>query len=165
MNQLNDKMPIGFGFGSNMGDRPNNIRHALKLIEERGIARLNAVSSIYRTPPWGNVTQDDFANACALGETHLEPLALLAAVKQIETDLGRTPEVRWGPRLIDIDLLFYGDTRVELPELVLPHKEIFNRAFVLVPLLEIAPTLELGGRPLTDVLDGLSSADVRKWND
>jgi 2-amino-4-hydroxy-6-hydroxymethyldihydropteridine diphosphokinase len=154
---------IGLGLGSNIGDKPGNIRRALQLLEERNVARLAAVSSIYRTKPWGYVNQEDFANACALAQTTLDPLALLAAVKQVETDMGREPELRWGPRLIDIDLLFYGDTELALPELTLPHKEIFNRAFVLVPLIEIAPDLRLGGRSIKEAGVELAEGDVAKW--
>jgi 2-amino-4-hydroxy-6-hydroxymethyldihydropteridine diphosphokinase len=141
---------IGFGLGSNIGDKPANIRKALALIEERGLARLTAISSIYRTPPWGYLEQESFANACALGQTALQPEALLAAVKGIETDMGREETVRWGPRLIDVDILFYGDAPLTTPDLVLPHKELFNRAFVLVPLAEIAPDLTLDGRSIAE---------------
>src|ERR1700719_1695048 len=97
----------GLGLGSNLGDKAGNIARAR--LEERGIIRLAAVSSIYRTAPWGYVEQDFFANACAVGETRLPPLELLAATNAVETEMGRQPSVRWGPRLIDIDILFHGD--------------------------------------------------------
>ena len=99
----------GLGLGSNIGDKAGNIARALQLLEERGIIRLTAVSSIYRTAPWGYVEQDFFANACAVGETRLPPLELLAATNAVETEMGRKPSIRWGPRLIDIDILFHGD--------------------------------------------------------
>ena len=89
-------MRVGFGLGSNMGDKPANITRALAMLEEREVAQLHAVSRIYRTPPWGVLDQGDFANACAIGETSLSPYELLAAVKRIEADMGRAPSRRWG---------------------------------------------------------------------
>jgi 2-amino-4-hydroxy-6-hydroxymethyldihydropteridine diphosphokinase len=153
---------IGFGLGSNIGDKPANIRAALALIESRGVARLSAVSSIYKTPPWGYLEQESFANACAIARTMLSPEALLAAVKAIETDMGRAETIRWGPRLIDIDILFYGDAPLATEALVLPHKELFNRAFVLVPLAEIAPQLKLSGRSIAEAAAN-TGEPIEKW--
>ncbi|MGH6821591.1 MAG: 2-amino-4-hydroxy-6-hydroxymethyldihydropteridine diphosphokinase, partial [Methylocella sp.] len=133
----------GLGLGSNIGDKPGNIARALELLEERGIVRVTAVSSIYRTAPWGYVKQDFFANACAVGETRLRPLELLAAINAVETEMGRKPSIRWGPRLIDIDILFHGEASYADAQLTLPHKDLFDRAFVLVPLAEIAPHLKV----------------------
>ncbi len=158
-------MRAGFGLGSNIGDKPGNIARALDLLKERGIAHLSAVSRIYRTPPWGVLDQGDFANACAIGETSLSPYELLAAVKKIEADMGREPTRRWGPRLIDVDILFLGDHTLDDPELTLPHKELFGRAFVLLPLLEIAPDLVLDGVPLREALESVDSAGVRPWTE
>ena len=158
-------MRVGFGLGSNMGDKPGNIAQAIKLIEERRIARLDAVSRTYRTPPWGVLDQGDFANACAIGETSLSPYELLAAVKRIEADMGRAPTRRWGPRLIDVDILFLGDHTLDDPELTLPHKELFGRGFVLVPLVEIAPDLVLDGIPVKQALTAVDVAGVRPWDE
>ncbi len=158
-------MRVGFGLGSNIGDKPANIRKALQLLEARGIARLTAVSRIYRTPPWGVLDQGDFANACAIGETTLSPYELLAAVKKIEADMGREPTRRWGPRLIDVDILFLGDHTLDDPELTLPHKELFGRGFVLAPLVEIAPDLVLDGVPVAQALGKVDSAGVRPWSE
>ena len=157
-----DRVEIGFGLGSNIGDKPANIRAALALLEARGVAALTAVSSIYQTPPWGYLEQESFANACALASTSLDPAALLAAVKGIEADMGRVETIRWGPRLIDIDILFYGDAPLSTPDLVLPHKELFNRAFVLVPLAEIAPGLKLGGRSIAEAAVHMAES-IEKW--
>jgi 2-amino-4-hydroxy-6-hydroxymethyldihydropteridine diphosphokinase len=156
---------VGLGLGSNIGDAPTNIRCALALLEESGAVRLTAVSSIYKTAPWGYVDQASFANACALGETRLEPASLLKTVKKIEENMGRAKTVRWGPRLIDIDLLFYGGTPLSTPDLILPHKELFNRAFVLVPLAEIAPGLEFNGRSIAEAAAALGSHGIEKWNE
>jgi 2-amino-4-hydroxy-6-hydroxymethyldihydropteridine diphosphokinase len=158
-------MRVGFGLGGNIGDPPGNIAKALALIEEREIAVLSAVSRIYRTPPWGVLDQGDFANACALGETRLSPYELLAAVKKIEADMGRSPTRRWGPRLIDVDILFLGDHTLDDPELTLPHKELFGRGFVLAPLAEIAPDLVLDGVRVADALAHVDLAGVRLWTE
>jgi 2-amino-4-hydroxy-6-hydroxymethyldihydropteridine diphosphokinase len=156
-------MSVGLGLGSNIGDKPGNIRRALAELEARGIVELTAVSSIYRTPPWGYVEQEFFANACALGQTRLPPLALLAAIKAIEADLGRQAAIRWGPRLIDIDILFLGDMAFENAELSLPHKSLFERAFVLVPLAEIAPGLEISGISITIAAARFAGEPIEKW--
>ena len=156
---------VGLGFGSNLGDKPGNIREALRLIAERGVARLTAVSRIYRTPPWGDLDQGDFANACAIGETRLSPYELLAAVKTIEADMGRAPTRRWGPRLIDVDILFFGDHTLDDPELTLPHKQLFARAFVLAPLAEIAPDLVLDGVEIAKAASEADASGMEIWRD
>jgi 2-amino-4-hydroxy-6-hydroxymethyldihydropteridine diphosphokinase len=154
---------IGLGLGSNIGDKPANISRAIALLEARKAVEITAVSSIYRTAPWGYLEQDAFANACALARTRLSPAALLAEAKAIEAEMGREKTIRWGPRLIDIDILFYGDLPLAEPDLILPHKELFNRAFVLVPLAEIAPELRIGGRSVRDAAAELGDGSVRKW--
>ncbi|SFJ98793.1 2-amino-4-hydroxy-6-hydroxymethyldihydropteridinediphosphokinase [Methylocapsa palsarum] len=156
---------IGLGLGSNIGDKARNIKTALDLLQARGIARVSAISSIYRTAPWGYVDQDFFANACALGETRLDPLDLLAAIKDVERDMGRSASVRWGPRLIDIDILFYGEKPFDDPRLQLPHKELFERAFVLKPLAEIAPDLRLLGRSVREAAERFAQEPLEKWVD
>lgn len=165
-NELVGKGPltdVGLALGSNIGDKPGNIRRALALLESRRVVVLTAVSSIYRTPPWGYLEQEFFANACALGQTRLPPLELLAATRLIETDMGRKPTIRWGPRLIDVDILFYGETVFEHPELSLPHKSLFERAFVLVPLAEIAPDLEIAGRSVAKAAARFAGEPVERW--
>ena len=159
-----EDVEIGLGIGSNLGDRLGNIAAALRVLSERDVFASTAVSSIYRTAPWGPVAQDDYANACAIGTTQLAPLALLAAVKQIERDLGRVETVRWGPRVIDIDILFYGEDVYEDSRLILPHKELFQRAFVLRPLAEIAPDRVIAGRRVGDVALAVGDEGVRLWN-
>ncbi len=154
----------GLGLGSNIGDKAGNIARAVELLEERGIIRLSAVSSIYRTAPWGYVEQDFFANACAVGETRLRPLELLAATNAVETEMGRKPSMRWGPRLIDIDILFHGDGSFAHAQLNLPHKGLFERAFVLVPLAEIAPHLKVSGRSIAKAAALFSGEPIEKWD-
>lgn len=159
-----DMVEIGLGLGSNIGDKPANILKALALLEATGAITVSAISSIYKTPPWGYLEQESFANACALAKTSLEPVALLAAVKEIEVDMGREEAIRWGPRLIDIDILFYGDAPLAIQDLILPHKELFNRAFVLVPLAEIAPGLKLGGRSIAEAAAEYVGEPIEKWD-
>lgn len=156
-------MQIGLGLGSNIGDAPANIARALALIEQRGLARLSAISRVYRTAPWGKLDQADFANACALGQTQLSPPDLLAGLKAIEADMGRETGERWGPRLIDVDILFYGDAQLDEPGLVIPHPRLFERAFVLAPLAEIAPGLRIAGRSVAEAAQGLGDAGVALW--
>jgi len=154
---------IGFGLGGNVGDPAQAIHDALAALAARGIARIDKVSQLYRTAPWGGVPQPDYANACALGHTALAPLDLLDAIKQLERDLGRVDTVRWGPRVIDIDILFYGDLSYQDERLVIPHRDLLRRAFVLIPLAEIAPDLVIGGVRVADAAAALPHDDVRPW--
>jgi 2-amino-4-hydroxy-6-hydroxymethyldihydropteridine diphosphokinase len=158
-----DPVEIGLGLGSNIGDKPANIRSALDLLAARKAVEITAVSSVYRTAPWGYLEQDVFANACALARTRLSPAALLAEVKAIEVEMGREKTIRWGPRLIDIDILFYGDLPLAAPDLILPHKELFNRAFVLVPLAEVAPHLRIAGRSIAEAARQHGEDHIEKW--
>jgi 2-amino-4-hydroxy-6-hydroxymethyldihydropteridine diphosphokinase len=156
--------PIGLGFGSNVGDPAANVTRALHEVEARHIAWITARSSLWRTAPWGYTAQEEFANLCALAETRLSPAELLAALKTLETDLGRTANVRWGPRVIDIDILFYDDLTSGDADLTLPHRELFRRAFVLVPLAEIAPDLMIGGRRVGEAVREIDRAGISKWD-
>jgi dihydropteroate synthase len=139
------KARVVFALGGNVGDKAKSLRRALRAIAREPGIELTAVSRFYRTPPWGKTDQDWFLNACALGRTNLKPEALLERVKGLEVELGREPTERWGPRVIDIDLIAYGDIALKTERLILPHPELFNRAFVLVPLAEIAPDVVIGG--------------------
>ncbi len=126
------------GIGSNIGDAESSVESALE--ELRLLGRVEARSALYRTPAWGVTEQPDFVNAAALLETGLTPRALLEALKAIEQRLGRVETYRWGPRVIDLDILTYDDLRVEEGDLTIPHPGLTERAFVLVPLAEIEPT-------------------------
>ena len=136
---------IVIALGGNVGDQVKSVRRALSAIAAEPGVELTAVSRFYRTPPWGKTDQDWFVNACAIGRTSLKPEALLERVKRLEAELGRQPTERWGPRIIDIDLIAYDEVALKTERLTLPHPELFNRAFVLVPLAEIAPDLVIGG--------------------
>src|SRR5271156_6817695 len=136
---------IVLALGGNVGDKALSLRRALRAIADEPGVELTAVSRLYRTAPWGKTDQDWFVNACALGLTRLPPGALLERMKALEVVLGRAPAERWGPRVIDIDLIAYGEVALKTERLTLPHPELFNRAFVLAPLAEIAPDLMIAG--------------------
>jgi dihydropteroate synthase len=148
---------VALALGGNVGDKAGALRRALKALSEEPGIELVAVSRLYRTPPWGKTDQDWFVNACALALTNLVPHDLLDRVKRLEVELGRIPAERWGPRLIDIDVIAYDGVTLDGPELTLPHPELFNRAFVLAPLAEIAADWMIGGRRVGDAADALGS--------
>ena len=140
-------MKAWLGLGSNQQQPVDQLTEALsRLTETKGIGILRT-SSFYRTPPWGDEQQDDFINAVVQIETSLEPSNLLGELKTIENLMGRKRSGRrWGPRLIDIDLLLYGDQQLHLDELEVPHSRMHERAFVLIPLAELDPELDIPGR-------------------
>lgn len=140
------EVEVALGLGSNVGDKRRNIARALESMATEGILRNIETSRLYRTEPWGPVEQDWYVNACAVGLTNLDPVKLLARLKALETALGRVETIRWGPRVIDIDVLYYGELRLETPALRLPHPELLNRGFVLVPLAELRPDRLIHGR-------------------
>ena len=147
------------GLGGNLGDPRAAIEAALAGLSGRGVA-LTARSRFYRTAPWGVTGQPDFVNLCARAATDLAPEAVLAAALEVEAALGRERRERWGPRLIDVDLLAYDDRRLALPGLTLPHPRLTERAFVLVPLAEIAPDWVVAGRRVADWAAGIDRAGV-----
>lgn len=138
---------IGYlGLGSNIGDRRQLLQAAVEALPRYGVTVLES-SSVYETEPVGEVLdQREFFNACIRIETELGPEELLDACKSVESQLGRMPGVRHGPRPIDVDVLLLGDLRHRSERLSLPHEEVTSRRFVLVPLLEIAPDLDVPGR-------------------
>ena len=130
---------VYLGLGSNMGNRRDNLDRALDLLSQR--LQVEKVSSVYDTEPVGNVNQPRFLNLVCQGYTRLAPMELLTLAKGVELKLGRVAGKSNAPRSIDIDILFYGDLVMETPELVIPHPRLSERAFVLIPLAEIAPDL------------------------
>lgn len=128
---------IYLGLGTNLGDRTANLQAAIAGLAERLV--LTAVSPLYQTPPWGVTDQPDFLNLCLAAQTDLTPEELLTFVKNLEVEMGRQPAERWGPRLIDIDILFYANQLVETEKMTIPHPRLAERAFVLRPLADIAP--------------------------
>ncbi|MBR0848770.1 2-amino-4-hydroxy-6-hydroxymethyldihydropteridine diphosphokinase [Bradyrhizobium diazoefficiens] len=133
--------------GGNVGDVRATFRKAIAHVCGMAQAALVARSSDYSTPPWGDEDQAPFVNACVEIETGLDPHALLFVMQKVEQKFGRTREKdrRWGPRTLDLDMIAYDDVSLQKPELTLPHPRLFERAFVLVPLAEIAPDRVISG--------------------
>ncbi|MBN9242706.1 MAG: 2-amino-4-hydroxy-6-hydroxymethyldihydropteridine diphosphokinase [Mesorhizobium sp.] len=142
--------------GGNLGDPAASMSAALAMLDDDPATKVAAVSSLYRTPPWGKTDQPDFLNAAAELSTALSARALLDLCLEAEHRLKRVRGERWGPRLIDLDILMFGDSEIHEPGLDLPHPRMLERAFVLAPLAEIAPALVLEG---VSAADRLASAD------
>ena len=128
---------VFLGIGTNLGDRERNLQAALAILSQKMV--ILKESSIYQTAPWGYLDQPAFLNQVIEAQTDLSPLSLLGFLKDTEKALGRQANFRYGPRLIDLDILFYGNRIIQTPRLQIPHPRIAQRAFVLVPLAEIAP--------------------------
>jgi 2-amino-4-hydroxy-6-hydroxymethyldihydropteridine diphosphokinase len=137
------------GFGGNLGNPVATISAAIERLEAAGV-HIMARSHWYRTAPWGVTEQPDFVNICAAAKTALAPRALLALIQETETALGREQRTRWGPRPVDIDILTYGDDAIDEPGLHIPHPHLTERAFVLIPLLDIAADKLVAGRSVRD---------------
>ncbi len=138
------------GLGGNVGDPRRAMEEALKTLDADPSIEVEAVSRLYRTPPWGPVAQDWFLNCCAVVRTTMEPLHLLEKCKDIEQTLKRQRIVRWGPRTIDIDILTFDDLSLENERLTIPHPCMHDRGFVLIPLSEIAGDVQVRGRTVSD---------------
>jgi 2-amino-4-hydroxy-6-hydroxymethyldihydropteridine diphosphokinase len=153
--------------GGNVGDVRATFRKAIANICGMTQAALLARSSDYATPPWGEEQQARFVNACIEIDTSLDPHALLFTLHRIETKFGRdrVHERRWGPRTLDLDLIAYDDVSMQKPELTLPHPRLFERAFVLVPLAEIAPNRVIAGRGVASALAQLSTDGIERLPD
>ena len=149
---------VYLALGTNLGDRLANLEQARLALEAQ--VHLRTCSPIYETPPWGYLDQPSFLNQVVKGETDLSPHDLLATLQRLETELGRRPSLRNGPRLIDLDILFYDDLLLETPTLTIPHPRLPGRGFVLVPLADIAPALRHPATGQT-VLEMLANCDVR----
>ena len=150
------------GLGSNIGDKAAMLAGAVEHLAATPGIRVVARSADYRTPPWGDTDQDWFLNAALGVETTLSPHALLEAGLAIETAMGRVRERRWGPRVIDIDVLSYEGAAISDARLVLPHRFVRERAFVLVPLAEIAPDLRIGPETVAQALAKLDATGIER---
>lgn len=133
------------GLGSNLGERAQNISTALKLLNHPPAVQLLRLAPLYSTAPVGDTEQGWFLNTVAELKTTLAPLELLKTLLAVENQMGRVRTRRWGPRNIDLDLLLYGNITMDSPELTLPHPRITERAFVMVPLADLNPTLMMPG--------------------
>lgn len=164
-----DRVTAYLGLGGNLGDPARAMALALQAIDADPETRVIAVSPLYRTPPWGKTDQPDFLNAVAEIATARRPRALLALCLEAERALKRERRERWGPRTIDIDILLYGDHTVNEEGLEIPHPRMADRAFVLAPLADLAPELEIGGQPVRKRLAAIGQGGIvrisedREW--
>lgn len=152
------------GLGGNVGDARATLDEAARRFCDGTEVKLLARSADYRTPPWGVLDQPDFVNLCLCVATDLLPHELLARALAVEAGLGRNRAVerRWGPRIVDIDLLAYDDLVLDEPGLVLPHPRLAERAFVLVPLMEIAPDWRIGAETVRTLAGRIDAAGVER---
>ena len=144
---MNPPIRAFLGLGGNVGDVPTTLAEAMWAIDSLPQTSIRAQSSFYRTPPWGRTDQPEFINAVVELQTRLAPRVLLNYLLEIETRFGRdrSESEKWGPRELDLDLLTFGEESIDEPGMHLPHPHLHERAFVLVPLSEIAPSLEIPG--------------------
>jgi 2-amino-4-hydroxy-6-hydroxymethyldihydropteridine diphosphokinase len=149
---MNMDHTVYLSLGTNLGDRAANLKQAINSLPPQ--MTVKAKSDVYETPPWGYTEQEPFLNQAVKATTYLEPELLLKHLKRLEVALGRKDTFRYGPRLIDIDILFYDDLVLESPSLVIPHPHVHERGFVLRPLMDIAPDLvhPVSGRSVREML-------------
>ncbi len=153
---------VYLALGSNMGDRETYIRNGITMLEEMPENRIIKISNLIGTKPYGGVEQEDFLNGCLSMDTLLTPTQLLSALHEIEKEAGRERKIHWGPRTLDLDIIFYDDLVYEDEELIIPHVDMENRKFVLEPMCEIAPNLRhpILRRTMRQLLLGLEQVDA-----
>ncbi|MFD1804058.1 2-amino-4-hydroxy-6-hydroxymethyldihydropteridine diphosphokinase [Mixta tenebrionis] len=156
---------VYLALGSNLADPLQQVRSALDALAAIPQTRRAAVSSFYRTPPYGPPDQPDYLNAAVALDTRLSPEALLDHTQRIELEQGRVRKAeRWGPRTLDLDIMLFDDRELRTPRLTVPHYDMLNRAFMLVPLLEIAPQARLpDGRALAAIARQLDCTAILPW--
>jgi 2-amino-4-hydroxy-6-hydroxymethyldihydropteridine diphosphokinase len=154
---------VTLALGTNLGDRPANLRSAIAALPPA--VTVLEQSRVYETLPWGVTEQPSFLNMVITGETDLTPQELLKNLKELETRLGRIPSIHYGPRKIDIDILFYDALILDTPQLILPHPHMHERAFVLVPLAELAPDQihPVMGRTIRQLLADVDTSGVKRY--
>jgi 2-amino-4-hydroxy-6-hydroxymethyldihydropteridine diphosphokinase len=147
------------GIGSNVGDKAGNIARAIDLLCADGAVQLVAMSRLYRSAPWGILEQDWFVNGAAAVATEVTPHELLRRCLAVEDAMGRVRSVKWGPRLVDVDVLTYRGETIDAPDLKVPHPFIEKRSFVLVPLLDIAADEMVRRRTVRDLASAIDTSD------
>lgn len=151
---------VFIALGGNLGDPEKTMAEALANFTRSGESKIVSVSSLYSTPPWGKTNQPDFLNAVAEIRTTLEPRELLTLCLSIEKSFLRERRERWGPRTIDLDIIAYGDRRISEPGLEIPHPQLEKRAFVLVPLSEIADDFKIRGARVKELAMAVDNAGI-----
>ncbi|WP_332651665.1 2-amino-4-hydroxy-6-hydroxymethyldihydropteridine diphosphokinase [Lysinibacillus sp. 54212] len=156
---------VYLSIGTNIGERFDNLKQAVRLLTEHEAVDIKAVSSVYETAPVGFVDQASFLNIAVRLETTLNPFAMLSLCQQIEQELGRVREFRWGPRIIDLDILLYNHENIEAENLIVPHERMYERAFVLVPLVEISEPTNVKLERAHEVLASMDRQreGVKQW--
>lgn len=155
---------VYLGLGSNMRNPPAQLEAAVAALDGLPTTHVGRISPLYLSKAWGKTDQPDFLNMVVEIDTALAPASLLRKIKQIEADQGRTPGERWGPRPVDIDILLYDKQEINTPTLVIPHPRMWERAFVLRPLADLAPDLiSSDGTPITTVLRQEPIASQGVW--
>ncbi|WP_078593227.1 2-amino-4-hydroxy-6-hydroxymethyldihydropteridine diphosphokinase [Evansella clarkii] len=151
--------------GSNIDDREEHLKQAVKRIGDLELVSIDQVSSVYETEPVGYTEQEPFLNMAIKIRTDLSAESLLQKTQEIENSGGRKREIRWGPRTIDLDILLFNEENITLEQLTVPHPRMLERAFVLIPLQEIAPSIELSnGKPIEQYIEELTGKEgVHKW--
>lgn len=152
------------GLGGNIGDVHANMQAALEIIHADDRIEILQISSVYKTPPWGIKDQNWFLNACACLKTTLTAYELLQVCLTVEKQLKRVREVRWGPRTIDLDVLVFGDERIEQENLQIPHPRMHERAFVLKPMMDLAPEIKLQDKTISKWLLEIDADGIEKAN-
>lgn len=161
-----DSVVAYIGLGSNLERPAQQVRAAMHELDDLAGTRLVRQSSLYESPPLGSQDQPDYVNAVAMLETSLEAHSLLDLLQAVEQRHGRERGEHWGPRTLDLDLLLYGGDRIDSPRLQVPHPQMSGRAFVLVPLFELAPDLVLPGLgPLGDAMHGIADQPLRRLHE
>lgn len=160
--QDSDVERVYLGLGGNVGDVLGNMSGALMRLDQHEMVSVVEVSEVYKTPPWGITEQDWFLNCCASIDTSLSPQKLLNTCLEIEKDLKRVRGKRWGPRSVDIDILVFGQLAVELPDLTIPHPRMHQRAFVMLPLADIAKELKVNSKTPVEWIKELDCDDIQK---
>ncbi|TCK93307.1 2-amino-4-hydroxy-6-hydroxymethyldihydropteridine diphosphokinase [Natranaerovirga hydrolytica] len=153
------------GLGSNMGDKKNNLKKAIEQLSNHSAIKICNISSLYETEPVGYTNQDDFYNLVIEIQTSLEPYDLLAYVNEVENNLKRKRDIRWGPRTMDIDILLYNGYSSTDEKLTVPHPRMTERAFVIVPLYELNSNLVIQGTPIEDIYNTINKESIKKIED
>lgn len=148
------------GLGTNIGDREGYLRQACEILQKHTQINILKISKVYETKAWGYTEQDDFFNICVEIETTLSPLELLEVCHLIEEKLNRVRVIRWGPRTIDVDILFFNNIISEDESLTLPHPRIKERAFVLIPLMDLNEELIINDKPISYYLSKLNKKEI-----